>query len=148
MPERATSARERRLVIERAGGRCEYCLSPFAYCPDPFAVEHIVPRSRGGSHRPLNLAYSCQGCNSYKYTSTGAVDPVSGERVPLYHPRQHAWRDHFAWNEDFTEIVGVTPTGRATIVCLDLNRPNVVNLRRLLAGVNQHPPKETLPQEL
>src|SRR5947208_17182362 len=55
MPERATTTRERRLVVERAGGRCEYCLSPAAYSPDPFAIEHIVPRSRGGSHRPFNL---------------------------------------------------------------------------------------------
>ena len=146
MPERATTARERRLVVERAAGRCEYCLSPVAYSPDPFAVEHIVPRSRGGSHRPANLAYSCQGCNSYKYTSTEAFDVVSGERVPLYHPRQHAWRDHFAWNDDFSQMVGLTATGRATIARLDLNRANVVNLRRLLVAVNQHPPKEPLPE--
>jgi hypothetical protein len=148
MPERGTTTRERRLVVERAAGRCEYCLSPVAYSPDPFAVEHIVPRSRGGSHRPLNLAYSCQGCNSYKYTSTTAADPVSGERAPLYHPRQHTWREHFAWNDDFTQMVGLTPTGRATIARLDLNRPNAVNLRRLLVTVNLHPPKETLSEDL
>jgi hypothetical protein len=147
MPERATTARERRLVIERAGGRCEYCLSPAAYSPDPFAIEHIVPRSRGGSHRPSNLAYSCQGCNSFKYTSTEAIDPGSGESVPLYHPRRDAWRDHFAWNNDFTEILALTPTGRATIACLELNRPEVINLRRLLVLVAQHPPRETLPEE-
>jgi hypothetical protein len=100
MPERLPTARERRLVEERANGRCEYCLSPLAYSPDPFAVEHIVPRSRGGSHRPANLAFSCQGCNSCKYTSTEALDAVSGERVPLYHPRQHRWQDHFARDDD------------------------------------------------
>ena len=148
MPERAAGSRERRLVIERAGGRCEYCLSPVAYCPDPFAVEHIVPRSRGGSHRTGNLAYSCQGCNSIKYISTDAVDPVSGERAPLYHPRQHQWRDHFTWNDNFTQIVGLTPTGRATIARLDLNRPNVMNLRRLLRDIGEHPPPHTLgPRE-
>jgi hypothetical protein len=145
MPERRPTARERQFVEERAGGRCEYCLSPVAYSPDPFAVEHIVPRSRGGSHRPANLAFSCQGCNSYKYTSTEAVDPASGERVSLYHPRRDNWREHFAWNEDFTQIVGLTPIGRATIARLDLNRPHVMNLRRLLVAVTQHPPKEMLP---
>jgi HNH endonuclease len=147
MPERATTERERRLVRERAGGRCEYCLSPAAYSPDPFATEHIIPRSRGGSHRPANLAFSCQGCNSFKYNSIEAPDPVSGERVSLLHPRRDAWRDHFTWSDDFTEILGLTPTGRATIARLDLNRPEVVNLRRLLILVAQHPPREMLPEE-
>src|SRR5438128_89593 len=49
-----------------------------------FAVEHIIPRARGGSHRPANLAFSCLGCNSYKQAEIAAVDAVSGERVPLY----------------------------------------------------------------
>jgi hypothetical protein len=147
MPERLPTAEERRLVEERANRRCEYCLSPLAYSPDPFAVEHIVPRSRGGSHRPANLAFSCQGCNSCKYTSTEALDAVSGERALLYHPRQHRWQDHFAWNDDFTQIVGLTATGRATIARLELNRPNVVNLRRLLVAAGDHPPAETLPQD-
>ena len=49
--------------------------------------------------------------------------------VPLYHPRQHRWPDHFAWNEDTTIVIGLTPTGRATVEALRLNRENVVNLR-------------------
>jgi hypothetical protein len=72
--------------------------------------------------------------------------PVSGERVPLYHPRRDAWRDHFAWSDDFSEILGLTSTGCATVACLDLNRVEVVNLRRLLKLAAQHPPKETLPE--
>src|SRR5262249_54248293 len=120
-------------------------LSPAAYSPDPFVTEHIVPRSRGGSHRPSNLAFACQGCNSFKYTSTEALDPVSGENVALFHPRPDAWRDHFAWSDDLTEILALTPTGRATIACLELNRAEVVNLRRLLLLVAQHPPEQTLP---
>jgi hypothetical protein len=147
MPERGTTARERRLVEERANGRCEYCLSSAAYSPDPFAVEHIVPRVRGGSHRPANLAFSCQGCNSYKRADTDADDPVSRERVPLYHPRRDTWREHFAWNEDCTRLLGLTPIGRATIAKLELNRLGVVNLRRVLRGIGEHPPKETLPQD-
>lgn len=146
MPERPTTARERRLVEERARGRCEYCLSPAAYSPDPFALEHIVPRVRGGSHRPSNLALSCQGCNSYKRADVDALDPVSRERVPLYHPRQDNWREHFTWNEDCTRLLGLTPIGRATIAKLDLNRPGVRNLRRVLRDIGEHPPKETLPE--
>jgi len=58
------------------------------YSPDPFAVEHIVPRVAGGGNEPSNLALSCQGCNNLKFVSIEAVDPVTGVMVPLFHPRQ------------------------------------------------------------
>jgi hypothetical protein len=111
-----------------------------AYSPAPFSAEHIQPRSRGGSHELSNLAYSCQGCNNRKYTSTEAVDPATGEAAPLYHPRRHLWSDHFAWEEDSTWVLGLTPTGRATVDRLHLNRWEVVNLRRLLRLIGEHPP--------
>lgn len=68
-----------------------------------------------------------------------ARDPISGESVPLYHPRQHTWSDHFTWNEDFTLLLGLTPTGRATVEKLHLNRSRVVNLRRVLSSSGEHP---------
>jgi 5-methylcytosine-specific restriction endonuclease McrA len=61
MPEWSPSARTRRRVTERADGRCEYCLCPLDFVPDPFAVEHIIPQARGGTHHLANLALSCQG---------------------------------------------------------------------------------------
>src|SRR5262249_45320693 len=69
-------------------------------------------------------------------------DSVSGEQVPLFHPRKHRWRDHFAWSEDGTEVLGLTPTGRATVVALHLNREGLLNLRRLLFAAGEHPPPE------
>jgi hypothetical protein len=62
--------------------------------------------------------------------------------VPLYDPRRHRWRDHFEWSPDFALIVGVTPTGRATVETLHLNRDKVVNLRRVLFAMGEHPPVE------
>jgi hypothetical protein len=62
--------------------------------------------------------------------------------VPLYHPRQQHWHDHFAWNNDFTLIIGLTPTGRATIQALHLNRSELVNLRRVLYAMGEHPPTD------
>jgi 5-methylcytosine-specific restriction endonuclease McrA len=144
MPEGSISTRLRRQVAERARRRCEYCLSPADYAPDPFSVDDIVPRVRGGNSRLSNLAYSCQACNNHKYISTTALDPVSGETVPLYNPRHHLWRDHFTWSEDSVRLVGLTPIGRAAIDRLRLNRPSVVNLRRLLLAVGQHPPREAI----
>ena len=127
--------------MRRAQGYCEYCRSPMRYSPDPFAVEHIVPRVAGGGNEPSNLALSCQGCNNLKFVSIEAVDPVTGVRVPLFHPRQQRWSQHFLWSQDTTVVVGRTPIGRATVERLRLNREGVVNLRRVLATIGQHPPQ-------
>jgi len=108
----------------------------------PFSVEHIVPRSQEGPTNLENLALSCQGCNNHKYRKTHASDPVSGQFVALFHPRQQSWFHHFAWNEDASLALGLTPTGRATIEALQLNRPGLVNLRRILFAAGEHPPRK------
>jgi len=142
MSEGNVTAVLKQAVAVRAGGCCEYCRSQARFSPDPFSVEHTTPRSLGGISDLPNLAFSCQGCNNRKYISTQAIDPVTGEKVPLYHPRLQRWSDHFAWNEDYTLVLGLTPTGRATIEKLQLNRASVVNLRRVLRAVGEHPPED------
>ena len=107
-----------------------------------FSIEHVVPRSKGGETALENLAFACQGCNNHKYTKTEAPDPISGQVVPLHSPRQQRWRDDFTWNEDRTLIVGLTPTGRATVDALKLNRRELVELRLLLYEAGQHPPAD------
>ena len=134
------SAVLRRLVIERARGCCEYCLSQASFSTQPFSVEHILPLDKGGLTESENLALSCQGCNNHKYNKTEGIDPVTRQRVSLYHPRQQAWSEHFAWNDDYSLILGITPTGRATVETLHVNRAGIVNLRRVLYAVRQHPP--------
>ena len=37
-------------------------------------------------------------------------------------------------------IVGRTMAGRATVEALHLNRPELINLRRVLYAVGEHPP--------
>ena len=140
MSEATLTEAQKQAVARRARECCEYCQSQARFSPDPFSVEHIVPRSRGGTDADTNLAWSCQGCNNHKYTSVEALDPVSGETAPLYHPRRQGWYDHFAWNEDYTVVLGLTPTGRATVEKLQLNRAGVVNLRRVLRRIGAHPP--------
>ena len=73
-------------------------------------------------------------------TSRHAILPVSGNLVSLYHPRRQRWAEHFSWNEDFRLVIGLTPTGRATVERLQLNREGVVNLRQVLRTISQHPP--------
>jgi 5-methylcytosine-specific restriction endonuclease McrA len=141
VPEGRPTAAERRAVAERARGCCEYCRSQERFSADAYSVEHVTPRSAGGGGDAGNLAFSCQGCNNRKYNSADAIDPVTGERVPLFHPRLERWETHFAWNEDLTVIVALTPVGRATLEKLQLNRPGVVNLRRVLRAAGEHPPQ-------
>jgi HNH endonuclease len=107
---------------------------------DDFSVEHITPRSAGGTDDLENLAMSCQGCNNRKYTALEAIDPVTGIRVALYHPRLEAWTTHFVWSADTTLMIGLTATGRASIMRLELNRSGLVNLRRALVAAGVHPP--------
>jgi hypothetical protein len=48
---------------------CQYC---GAVMPPGLEVDHIVPRSRGGSDRPDNLATACRACNEAKGNLTAA----------------------------------------------------------------------------
>lgn len=137
-PRPTPSQRER--VIRRAAGCCEYCLCQRRYSSDPFAVEHIKPRCRGGITRLTNLALSCHGCNGFKHAQMDSPDPITGLPAPLFHPRRHQWAEHFRWSADYSLMVGITPTGRATVQRLQLNREGVVNLRRALRPIGAHPP--------
>ncbi len=143
MAERRSTAEEKRYVEQRAQGCCEYCRSQLRFAMQPFSVEHIEPRSREGGWSVENLAFSCQGCNNHKYTKTEGPDPITGQVVPLFHPRRQRWSDHFGRSADCTQVIGLTPNGRATVEALHLNRPGLVNLRRVLFAAGEHPPAES-----
>ena len=130
----------RRVIFERAMGCCEYCLSQERFATQAFSIEHIIPRSKGGSGDTDNLALACQGCNNHKYTRTEAMDPLTGQLAPLYHPRRQNWVDHFVWSDDGSLILGLTPTGRATVEAIRLNRSGVIAMRQILFLVGLHPP--------
>ena len=133
------STQQRQQIETRANGLCEYCKSPVLYAVQSFECEHIVPVSLDGATTMDNLAFACGGCNRHKSTKIIGIDPDSGREVSLFHPRQQSWLDHFIWNEAFTHVIGTTATGRATINTLQINRPGVVNLRRILIVVHEHP---------
>jgi len=139
MPKSRLSSQQKTAVKQRAQDCCEYCWSQEAYSPDTFSVEHIVPLAKGGTNDANNLANACQGCNNRKFVSTEAIDSLTGAMAVLYHPRRDRWTEHFAWDEDYLVMIGLTPTGRATVEKLELNRKGVVNLRRLLQESGLHP---------
>jgi hypothetical protein len=147
MPRAHTPRQLRRLVIERAGGCCEYCRSQARFSPQAFSVEHITPSRRGGPTRESNLALSCQGCNNHKAIKTVVQDPLTLLWAPIFNPREENWNEHFTWSDDYATMQGITPTGRATVVTLRLNREGLVNLRRVLYAMGEHPPVDSKVRE-
>ena len=119
--------RLRRLVVRRARGHCEYCQLAQEGQEATFHVDHVVPRATGGSTIASNLALACVSCSLHKEARRSAPDPATGRTVPLFHPRRQRWSDHFHWEE--VTIVGRTPTGRATVVALRMNRPLILAIR-------------------
>lgn len=120
----------RRQIIEDAGTVCGYCLSEEVLMGVSLTFEHIVPIASGGLTIRENLWRSCRSCNESKAARTHAKDPETGESAPLFNPRSQIWADHFRWTENYTQIVGVTATGRTTIDALQLNRSLLVKARR------------------
>ena len=58
----------RSYLLEKFGRRCLYCGRQHM----PFELDHVVPRSRGGSDRVSNLVLSCHDCNQRKGDRTAA----------------------------------------------------------------------------
>jgi hypothetical protein len=123
--------------------RCAYCRTSAATTGQPMTVDHITPTSQGGSSAYNNLCFACRRCNEFKASQTTAVDPLRGEYVALFHPRHDTWSDHFEWDETGTVVIGLTSTGRATILALQMNNPLIVAARRRWVNVGWHPPGET-----
>lgn len=104
-----------------------------------FHIEHVIPRSRGGSSEPQNLALACPGCNLHKADRLSATDPNTGGDTPLFHPRTDSWDVHFAWEGH--RLVGKTPTGRATVELLQLNHQRRLRIRDAERGFELFPPR-------
>lgn len=119
-----------RLVWQRADAHCEYCRLPQAASPLPHAIDHVIARQHGGPTKGENLAPACFFCNSYKGPNVAGMNPRSGRRVRLFHPRQDRWSLHFEW--EGAMLIGRTVIGRITISLLQINRPEAVELRECL----------------
>lgn len=60
VPYRATAPLTRRAVFARDEWRCQYCGAAAEN------LDHVIPRSRGGSHTWDNVVAACRRCNSRK----------------------------------------------------------------------------------
>lgn len=129
------SAALRKQVYERAKGCCEYCLIPEFVAFAPYEIDHIIAEKHGGLTKAENLALSCTLCNKHKGSDLTSIDPETGDIVPLYHPRQDLWREHFQIKD--AEFIALTAKARVTIRLLQLNRRDRIKERQLLleAGI-------------
>ena len=127
----------RRATGARAGHTCEYCHLSQAGQEARFHIDHVVPRSRRGRTGLDNLALSCVSCSLRKAARIAAVDPANGQEAALFSPRTMAWARHFRW--DGVVLTGLTPTGRATVVALAMNRPLILTIRQEEEAWGQHP---------
>jgi 5-methylcytosine-specific restriction endonuclease McrA len=56
----------REYLLEKWGRKCAYCGAK----DTPLEIEHIVPKTRGGSNRVSNLTLACHLCNGHKGVRT------------------------------------------------------------------------------
>lgn len=103
--------------------RCVYCLCRERWSPDgedAFSVEHLRPQvlAPGAPCDYDNLLYACCRCNAAKRDLVGVLNPAD---VPL--------AEHVEILENGT-IRGLTEDGWDLIRVCQLDRPNLIELRR------------------
>ncbi len=144
-------AKLRQEVIAAASARCEYCQTSSRITGTPLVMEHILPKSLGGSDDQDNLAASCYRCNEFKGVKTHVRDPESGQLVALFNPREQVWADEFAWSNGGTSFNGsfaLTLTFRSTGIA-----QTFLELRRTFEGRSVVPDvavfcSERIPRDL
>jgi hypothetical protein len=132
----------RERVRAAARHRCGYCLCAEWFTGFPMEIDHLIPESLGGPTEEDNLWLACSLCNEHRGNRTAATDRATGEVVRLFDPRHQTWTDHFRWNDTGEVIIGLTPTGRATVEALQLNRAVRVDARRNWVSAGWHPPRD------
>lgn len=142
MSPRGVSAAVRQRVAIAARFRCGYCLTAQRIIGPLLEIDHIIPEARGGTSVEENLWLACPMCNSHKADRQEALDPESRAMVALFNPRAERWEEHFEWIEASTIIQGKTSQGRATVMALQMNHPDIVAARRLWAISGWHPPED------
>ena len=129
-----------RQVRSRAHEICEYCLLPQQSQEATFHIDHILPRQAGGLTEASNLALACVTCSLRKAAKSQGLDPLTGLSAQLFDPRNQKWHEQFTLTDEFL-FRGLTPTGRATIEKLGMNRPTIVSIRKELNFLGRFPPE-------
>ncbi len=130
-------AEMRRLVIGRAGRRCEYCLIHEDDTYFGCEVDHVVSEKHGGLTVVENLAYACLVCNRYKGSDLGSILVPSGDLIRFFNPRIDAWSDHFSL--DGVTIKPLTVIGQVTERIFRFNAIERLMEREALRVIGRYP---------
>lgn len=84
VPFRARASLSRRAVFVRDDFECQYCSAPAEN------VDHVLPRSRGGTHTWENVVASCRRCNTRKENRTPKEAGMTLRSRPSA-PREKVW---------------------------------------------------------
>jgi len=84
VPFRARAALNRRAVFARDDHRCQYCGTAAEN------IDHVIPRSRGGSHTWENVVAACRPCNTRKEDRLVHESGLKLRRRPVA-PQELTW---------------------------------------------------------
>lgn len=127
----------RRIVVERAGNCCEYCLLRQTDCFFSFEVDHIIPEKHDGLTESDNLALSCPDCNGHKGSDIASFAPPTGALTVLFHPRKDRWDEHFQLSG--AEIIPLSDIGYVTVKILRINTQERIEDRRVYLELGSYP---------
>lgn len=124
----AVSAETRAAVRAAFGGRCGYCDVSETSVGGGLEIDHFHPVAAGGSDAIENLVYACTACNRFK--ADYAAAPDAPESLHLLRPKQDDLSAHIAETVP-GRLLGLTARGWFHIQCIHLNRPQLIEMRRL-----------------
>lgn len=84
IPFRSRVPLSRRAVFARDGDRCQYCGRAAEN------LDHVLPRSRGGTHSWENVVASCRPCNALKEDRLPQEAGLRLRQAPAV-PHVHLW---------------------------------------------------------
>ncbi len=105
----------RRNIFARDANRCQYCGKKFP--TNELSLDHVIPKSSGGTASWENLVCACTDCNARKGGRTPKQArmtlvklPVKPKRNPTVHlhlssQKYHSWKqflDHAYWSVELT----------------------------------------------
>lgn len=104
----------------------------------PHEPDHIIATKHRGETNESNLAWTCFVCNRAKGSDLSSIDTQTNQLVRLFNPRTDRWHDHFVLQSD-GRISPQTAVARVTEFLLRLNRPELLQIRQILARNSRKP---------
>lgn len=96
----------RKLVVKRDAGRCLYCNIKLA--PSKITIDHVIPRSLGGTTSFSNCVVACSACNGKKSSKTleqAGMKLLRKPMPPSFTTQFYLMDDHGSWHDDWNDYI-------------------------------------------